>query len=158
MASRFKALTLGVGLAIVMAGGGVTVALAQMSGEQAVKERSELMKSFGENNKILAAAVKSGEIDAKAAKAAEEISAGLKKAVTLFPAGTGDDKLRTRAKPAIWQDLTKFTGYAKDAETHFAAMASAAKSGDKAGAEMAFTKGNEACTACHKEFRGPALK
>lgn len=158
MASRFKALALGVALALVIAGGGVTVALAQMSGEQAVKERSALMKGFGENNKILVAASKSGQFDAKAAKAAEEISASAKKIPALFPAGTGDDKLRTRAKPAIWQEQSKFLGYAKDAETSFAALASAAKSGDKAGAGMAFTKANEVCTACHKQFRGPALK
>jgi cytochrome c556 len=158
MASRLQVLALGGALALVIAGGGVTVAVAQMSGEQVVKERSDLMKGISENNKILVAAVKSGEIDAKAAKAAEEISASAKKIPALFPAGTGDDKLRTRAKPAIWQEQAKFLGYAKDAETNFAAMAKAATAGDKSGAEAAFTKASEACSACHKEFRGPALK
>lgn len=158
MASRMRPIIVGLAMAAALSAGGTTIVLAQAGGEQAVKQRSDLMKTFNENNKIIAAAVKGGAIDAKVAKAAEEISAGAGKLTALFPAGTGDDKLRTRAKPAIWQDWSTFESNAKDASSSFAAVAAAAKAGDKAGVEAGFTKGNQACSACHKEFRGPALK
>ncbi len=158
MALRFRAVVFGAATALALAGAGVTLAWAQASGEQAVKERSDLMKSQNANNKIVAAAAKGGEIDAKVIKAAEEINATAKKILPLFPAGTGDDKLRTRAKPAIWQQWSKFEGNAKDLESGSAALVVAAKAGDKSGVAAGFTKVNEACTACHKDFRGPALK
>jgi cytochrome c556 len=156
MASRLKALVFGMSALIVASAG--TVALAQMSGEQVVKEREALMKRNSADNKIVAAAVKSGQIDAKVAKAAQEISDSAKKLPSLFPPGTGDDKLRTRAKPAIWKEQSKFLGYAKDLETGFAEVASAAKSGDAKAMTAAFKKASQTCGACHKEFRGPALK
>jgi cytochrome c556 len=158
MASRATPIILGVAMVAALAVGGTTIVLAQANTEPVLKERSNLMKSFNENNKLIAAAVKSGEVDAKVAKAAEDISAGAKKITALFPAGTGDDKVRTRAKPGIWQDWSKFEANAKDLEGSFAAAAAAAKAGDKAGVEAGFTKGNQVCTACHKDFRGPALK
>jgi cytochrome c556 len=156
MISRGKVLALGVASAFLISG--ATVALAQMNGEQTVKERESLMKGMSANNKIVAAAAKSGQIDDKVTKAAQEISDSAKKIPSLFPAGTGDDKLRTRAKPAIWQEQSTFTGYAKDLENGFSAVASAAKSGDKAAVGAAFAKASQACGSCHKQFRGPELK
>jgi cytochrome c556 len=156
MLGGLRAVVFGVASAMVLAGAGV--AFAQASGEQAVKERSDLMKSFNEANKTVAAAAKGGEIDANVVKAAEHIADGAKKITSLFPAGTGDDKLRTRAKPAIWQNWATFEGDAKNLENSFAAVAVAAKAGDKAGVAATFAKANQACSACHKEFRGPALK
>jgi cytochrome c556 len=157
MAFRFRAVVFGMA-ALALAAAGVTAALAQASGEQAVKERSDLMKSFNDSNKIVAAAVKSGEIDAKVIAAAEQISTGARKIPALFPEGTGDDKLRTRAKAVLWQEKPKFEANAKDLETAFAEVATAAKAGDKAGVEAGFKKGNDTCNACHKDYRGPQLK
>ncbi len=158
MNTRAKLLTASVMSAFVAIAIGATAAMAQMSGEQAVKARTDLMKAMSADNKIVVAAAKSGEIDDKAIKAAQNISDNAKKIPALFPAGTGDDKLRTRAKSAIWQEQTAFTGHAKDLETGFATLVSAAKAGDKAAVGATFAKASQACAACHKQFRGPELK
>ena len=130
------------------------VASAQ-SAEELVKARLALMAGFDESSKVLIASAKAGTADAATAKAAEDISAGLKKLPSLFSAGSGSDKLKTRAKPEIWADNTKFEGYAKDNDAAFLAVAAAAKAGDGAGVTAAFTKAVASCNVCHREYRGP---
>ncbi len=123
--------------------------------EAAVKERQDLMGSFGEWSKTLAAAAKGAPLDAAVVKAAEDVSAGMKKIPALFPAGTGSDKMKNRAKPEIWADMAKFTAYANDGVATYSALAAAAKSGDSAAYGAAFTKANGVCNECHRDFRGP---
>jgi cytochrome c556 len=126
--------------------------------EAVVKERQDLMSSFGEWGKTLAAAAKGAPLDAAVAKAAEDTSAGMKKTPSLFPAGTGSDKMKNRAKPEIWADMAKFTGYANDGAAAYTALAAAAKGGDADAYRSAFTKAAASCAACHKDFRGPAVR
>jgi cytochrome c556 len=123
--------------------------------EAIVKERQDLMGSFGEWSKTLAAPVKGAPLDAAVVKAAEDVSASMKKIPALFPAGTGSDKMKNRAKPEIWADLAKFTAYANDGVAAYSALAAAAKSGDTAAYGAAFTKANGVCNECHRDFRGP---
>lgn len=131
------------------------LAASAQSAEDAVKARIALMDGFDEHTKVLLASSKAGTADAATAKAAEEISAGLKKLTGLFPAGSGSDKFRSRAKPEIWADFAKFEGYAKDTDAAFVAVAAAAKAGDGAGVTAAFTKAAASCNVCHREYRGP---
>jgi cytochrome c556 len=126
--------------------------------EAVVKERQDLMKSFGEWSKTLAAAAKGAPLDAAVVKAAEDISAGMKKISAQYPAGTGSDKMNNRAKPEIWTEMAKFTAYANDGAATYTALAASAKGGDAAAYQAAFTKAAASCAACHKEFRGPAVK
>ncbi len=126
--------------------------------EAAVKERQDLMGAFGEASKTLAAAAKGAPLDAAVVKAAEDIAAGMKKTPALFPAGTGSDKMKNRAKPEIWTDMAKFTAYANDGAAAHMALAAAAKGGDAAAYQSAFTKAAATCAACHKDFRGPAVR
>ena len=126
--------------------------------EAVVKERQDLMKSFGEWSKTLAAAAKGAPLDAAVVKAAEDISAGMKKIPAQYPAGTGSDKMNNRAKPEIWTEMVKFTAYANDGAATYTALAASAKGGDAAAYQAAFTKAAASCAACHKEFRGPAVK
>jgi cytochrome c556 len=128
--------------------------------EAAAKERQALMKNFGSWSKTLVASSKSGTADAETAKAAEDISANMKKIPSLFPAGSGLDQMPngTRAKPDIWANFDKFQGYAKDGDAAFAEVASAAKAGNGAAVTAAFTKASAVCSSCHRDFRGPEVK
>lgn len=126
--------------------------------EAVVKERQDLMVSFGEWSKTLSAAAKGAPLDAAVVKAAEDMSAGMKKIPALFPAGTDSEKMKNRAKPEIWADMAKFTSYANDGAATYTALAAAAKGGDAAAYQSAFTKAAATCAACHKDYRGPAVK
>lgn len=131
------------------------VSVSAQSVEASLQQRHDLMESFGEWSKTLAASAKAGTADAATAKAAEDISAGMKKIPALFPAGSGSDKVKSRAKPEIWTDFAKFEAYAKEGEATFTALAAAAKGGDGAGVTAAFTKASGTCNNCHRDFRGP---
>jgi len=133
-------------------------AVSASAQEAAVKERQDLMGSFGEASKTLAAAAKGAPLDAGVVKAAEDIGAGMKKIPGLFPAGTDSDKMKNRAKPEIWADMAKFTAYANDGAAAYGALAASAKGGDAAAYQAAFTKAAAVCAACHKDFRGPAVR
>lgn len=145
--------------AVVTALAGLSLSSFAASAQEAVvKERQDLMGAFGEASKTLAAAAKGAPLDAAVVKAAEDISAGMKKIPALFPAGTGSDKMKNRAKPEIWADMAKFTAYANDGAATYTALAAAAKGGDAADYQSAFTKAAATCAACHKDYRGPAVK
>lgn len=128
---------------------------AAQSVEAAAKDRHDLMESFGEWSKPLAAAAKGAPLDAGVVKAAEDISAGMKKLPNLVPAGSGSDKLKNRAKPEIWADMPKFVAYANEGSANFTALAAAAKAGNSAAYTEAFTKASGVCNNCHRDFRGP---
>ena len=145
--------------AVVTALAGLTFSPFAASAQEAVvKERQDLMKSFGDWSKTLAAAAKGAPLDAAVVKAAEDISAGMKKLPAQFPVGTGSDKMKNRAKPEIWADMAKFTAYANDGAAAYGALAASAKGGNAAAYQAAFTKAAATCAACHKDYRGPAVK
>ena len=145
--------------AVVTALAGLSFSPLAVSAQEAVvKERQDLMGAFGEASKTLAAAAKGAPLDAAVVKAAEDIAAGMKKMPSLFPAGTGSDKLKNRAKPEIWAEFAKFEAYAKDGDAAYTALAAAAKGGDAAAYQSAFTKAAATCAACHKDYRGPAVR
>lgn len=141
--------------AVVTALAGLTFSPFAASAQEAVvKERQDLMKSFGEWSKTLAAAAKGAPLDAAVVKAAEDVSAAMKKIPALFPVGTSSDTMKNRAKPEIWADMAKFTAYATEGADAFLAVAAAAKKGDSADYSAAFTKANGSCNDCHRDFRG----
>ena len=71
----------------------------------------------------------------------------------LFPAGTGADKVKTRAKPEIWQDWKKFEAGARQLGRETAKLAEVAKSGDMKAFAAQYKAVSKACAACHKPFR-----
>lgn len=125
---------------------------------KAVKARQALMKSNGKDAKALAAAVKKGKVGAREAAVAVALMANAKKITSLFPEGSGSDKVRTRAKPDIWQNWPKFQADAAALEKAAAAVESAAKAGDATAAGRGMKMVAAACGTCHKSFRGPKLQ
>lgn len=68
---------------------------------------------------------------------------------TLFPPGSeGGDAL-----PLIWQEPEKVAEAAKTAADATAALAAAAKSGDKAALAKAFKAAGESCKGCHESYK-----
>jgi cytochrome c556 len=72
---------------------------------------------------------------------------------TLFPAGSavGD----SRAKPEIFAAGPRVTALAAGVQQAATALAAAVKSGDKAALAAAYKAQDDACEACHHEFRKP---
>ncbi len=71
----------------------------------------------------------------------------------LFPAGTGPDKITTRAKPEIWQDWKKFESLAKKLQQETAKLVKISKGSDKKAVAAQFKAVGKACGGCHKLFR-----
>jgi cytochrome c556 len=120
----------------------------------AMKERSSGMKMMNASLKALKASAEAGKAGAAEAAKAAAALAGAKKIATLFPAGTGSDKFKNRAKPEIWADKAKFDALAEKLVADLTAVEAAAKAGNGAAMAAAVKTVDATCTACHKPFRG----
>lgn len=134
-----------------------TPALAQDAGS-AVKERLAIMKNVSGTMKALSKSAKAGKIGAKDAARASKALAGAKKFASLFPANTGSDMVKTRAKPEIWKDWAKFEAQAGKLVAGLTAVEAAAKAGDAGAFADAVKTAQGTCGGCHKPFRGPKPK
>jgi len=133
------------------------------SGEDAIKQRRELMKSNGKNWKSLNAYAKKGKgTPADVAASAEAIGKNAGKILALFPKGTGRGDFsakETRALPAIWKDWGGFEKAAKTLADESAKLVTVSKSGGKdAIAKQIGALKKNACDSCHKSYRGAKAK
>ena len=76
----------------------------------------------------------------------------------LFPAGTGPDKIKSRAKADIWKDWKKFEASAKKLNAETAKLVKIANGGDKKAVADQFKVVGKACGGCHKPFRAKKKK
>lgn len=134
------------------------------SGEDAIKQRRELMKKVVLKNwKPIKAYAKKGEgTPAAVAAHAAALNKAAGKITALFPKGTGrgdfSDKA-TRALPAIWKDWAGFEKATKALAEQTAKLAAVAKTGDKdAIVKQIGATGKLGCGSCHKPFRGAKVK
>lgn len=74
-----------------------------------------------------------------------------------FPAGTGPDVGRTRAKAEIWSDSQGFAAALQRFQQAAAQFDSAAKSGDLAAIRAAQPVLGSSCSNCHDKYRGPEI-
>jgi cytochrome c556 len=116
------------------------------------QDRRMAMEQIGDAMKPLGAmAKKEAPFDAAAVKAsATTIADNLKKATTLFPAGSGGGE--SRAKPEIWTDAAGFEKAMKDA--HATAVALQAVK-DEAAFGPALGAVGASCKGCHDKYRAP---
>jgi cytochrome c556 len=132
-----------------------TLALAHEGATGVVKERMDLMESQKEAMKTIGdmARGKAPFDAAKAADAARDIADTAKKIPDLFPEGSGGEKNKSDALPAVWEKWDRFTTNADDLGS--AAEALVATFGDSASQEWkpAFQKVGDACKSCHEDFR-----
>jgi len=136
---------------IVVAGTLLGASLAALAAD-AFHDRHMAMEGIGDAMKTLGAiAKKEAPFDAAVVKKnATTIADNLKKAATLFPAGSGGGE--SMAKPEIWTDAAGFEKAMKDA--HAAAVALQAVS-DEAAYRPALGALGAGCKGCHDKYRMP---
>lgn len=135
--------------------GGAGVALSQ-DREAIVKERRATMKRIGDDLAAIKAYL-DGKVDqARALEAALDLSAQMKRAAEMFPAGTGMTEFpgNSGARPVIWTENAKFTAAHAQATAKGDALVAAVRNGDKQAIQAAFEDmGKNGCGNCHTTFR-----
>ena len=127
--------------------------------DQALKithDRHEAMEGLGKAMKNLHRELESGKPDINVVRAQTATMAGAAAKIPgMFPAGTGPDVGRTRAKPEIWAKKDLFIQKSKDYLAAAQAIDAAAKAGDLNKVMALHENVDKACKACHDPFRSP---
>jgi cytochrome c556 len=119
-------------------------------------QRHEDMEALGDQTKAIGKQLKSPSPDIAAIQqAAAKVAELAPKIQPLFPAGTGPDVGKTRAKPEIWQKPEDFALKAHDFEQAANQFNVAAKSGDLSQINATFEALGKTCKACHDLYRAP---
>jgi cytochrome c556 len=130
---------------------------AKRNPDEAIAERTKLMKEQGAAMRSIADKMKAGQVQAVAsdAKILEDTA---KKITPLFPEGSLNANT-SRAKPEIWQRWSEFEGHAKKLEEQAKLLADTARTGNAdATGKMVADIGRGTCGGCHTPFRGPEIK
>ena len=121
---------------------------------QRMHERHEGMEQIGKSFKIAGRTLKSDAPDlAQVRSSAATIAQLGARTPTWFPAGTGPNVGKTRAKPEIWQKPADFVARDTAFRQASAAFNSAAKSGEMAAIQARFGDLGKTCKACHDSYR-----
>ena len=127
--------------------------------EQALKimhDRHEAMEGLGKAMKALHRELASSTPDINVVRAqTSTMAATAAKIPAFFPAGTGPDAGKTRAKPEIWKQQDLFIRKAKDFLAAAHAIDGAAKAGDLSRVMALHDNVDKACKGCHDPFRAP---
>jgi len=132
-----------------------TLALAHEGATGVVKERQDLMDSQKDAMKVIGDMAKGKKpFDAAAAtKAANDIHTTSQKIHDLFPKGSGGEKNKSDALPAVWEKWDRFTANTDDRGTAADALAKALGDSASEAWKPAFQKVGEACKSCYEDFR-----
>ena len=115
--------------------------------------RHEGMEAMGDATKALHRAL-TGTPDLPTVRAnASKIAQLSEQASTWFPAGTGPDVGKTRAKPDIWQNAEDFATRLRTMQTAARALETASKGNDVAAINARFADLGGTCKACHDKYR-----
>jgi cytochrome c556 len=119
---------------------------------QVMKVRHDGMEAISDANKALHRALGASDIPAVGANAAR-IAQLSQQASTWFPAGTGPDVAKTRAKPDVWQNSEDFAAKLRAFQTAARALQLAAAGNNVAAMNARFADLGGACKACHDKYR-----
>lgn len=121
-----------------------------------MKQRNANMKALGDAAGKVGKSLQSGTPDLNLIKqAASQIASLAPKVVSWFPAGTGPDVGKTRAKAEIWQKPEDFASKAHDFGLSATDFNDAAKLGDINHIKVTFGAMGKSCKACHDLYRAP---
>ena len=132
--------------------GGKGASVSKAKAQAISDKRRKLMKSQSKARKALRKAAKAGRIGSAQVAQAEKIAANWKQLSGIWPKGSGSNRIKGRAKPAIWQKMGDFNKRLAKAQKGAAAGLKAAKAGD------AKAMKGMGCGGCHKKYRGPKPK
>jgi cytochrome c556 len=145
--------------AVPAATAAANVVTATISGPRTLAimhDRHEAMEQLGKAMKTLHRALESSPPDINAIRAQTSIMATTAAKIPgMFPAGTGPEAGKTRAKPAIWTQRDLFGRKSKDYLVAAKAIDAAAQSGDVNRVMALHERVDQACKACHDPFRAP---
>lgn len=119
---------------------------------QVMHVRHEGMEAIGDANKALHRALGSSDIPTIRANASK-IAQLSQQASTWFPAGTGPNVGKTRAKPDIWQNAEDFAAKLRSFQTAARAFQLAAAGNNIAAMNARFAQLGGTCKACHDKYR-----
>lgn len=71
----------------------------------------------------------------------------------LFPAGSGPDRVKTDALPAVWTDAAGFAAAAARLQSESGRLDAAARAGAPGSLRQPAANVGKACTACHEGYR-----
>jgi len=130
-------------------------AAAPDDAQAAFEHRVDTMKRMGHALYVTIGKVVRGkaELAPDTVEAAETIVALSAAIPTLFPAGS--DVGDSRAKPEIFAAGPRVSELAAGVQQAAAVLLGVAKGGDKAALAAAYKAQDEACEACHRDFRKP---
>jgi len=121
-----------------------------------MKQRNENMKAMGDAAGKVGKSFQSGNPDLNVIRqAAAQIASLAPKVVSWFPAGTGPNVGKTRAKAEIWQKPEDFASKAHDLSQAATDFNDAAKLGDMNRIKVTFGAMGKTCKACHDLYRAP---
>jgi cytochrome c556 len=141
------------GVAMAVAAGAATTALAQVKPEVLVKQRQAAMTLQGKYLGPIGAMLKgaapyNADIVAVNATFLENLA---RMPWDGFQASTADVKSAT--KPEVYKDAAKFKAAADALEAATAKLGAAARAKDEAGVRASFGAVAKACGSCHDDFR-----
>jgi cytochrome c556 len=121
-----------------------------------MKAREHHMEAFADATKTIGNALKAPSPDAAPIRqSAAKIAELAPKLESWFPAGTGPDVGKTRAKAEIWQKPEDFALKAHDFNQAAQTFNLAATSGDLSQINASFEALGKSCKACHDLYRAP---
>ena len=129
-------------------------AVAAEDGTAAFQKREEVMKQLGRPFYLGVGKAVRGltPLGPDAVDAAEKVAATAKSLdPALFPAGS--DVSTSKMKPEIVTQKERITQLSEAVRKAADGLVVALKSGDKAAISAAYAATNDACNACHKDFR-----
>jgi cytochrome c556 len=136
-----------------------TASAAPLTKDQALalmKEREHHMETFGDATKTIGKALKASSPDAGPIRqSAAKIAELAPKLESWFPAGTGPEVGKTRAKAEIWQKPEDFALKTHDFNRAAQDFNVAASSGDLSQINTTFDALGKTCKACHDLYRAP---
>ena len=120
---------------------------------QVMKVRHDGMEAIGDATKTIHRALGTSDLPTVRASAGK-IAQLSQQASTWFPAGTGPDVAKTRAKPDIWQSSDDFAAKLRSFQTAARALQLAAAGNNVAAMNARFADLGGTCKACHDKYRG----
>lgn len=131
----------------------LAVPLAKDRALMVMKTRHDGMDAIGDSTKAIHRALSGTPSLATVRTNAARIAQLSQQASVWFPAGTGPDVAKTRAKPEIWQSSEDFGSKLRNFQRAAAAFNDAARGNDVAAINARFDDLGGACKACHDKYR-----
>lgn len=145
--------TLVIGLSMALLAGTASAQSAFQKPEDAVKYRQSALFIMGQHFQRVGA-MASGRVPFDAAVAQKNMDVVMEVAQLPWAGFTPETRdVRSRAKPNIWSEKTKFDEAGQNALKALTALSAASKTGNLDAVKKTFGDAAASCKACHDSFR-----